>query len=377
MAETAPIREGEELDTASLRRYLHNRLDDVAGKIEIAQFPAGSSNLTYLVRVGPAEYVLRRPPFGNTVKTAHDMRREFETLSKLSAVYRPAPKPLIFCGDESIIGSEFYLMERRRGLIIRGRIPNVDSPHVSSPHVSKGSVDGPNNVVSADDVNTSQPAREQVCRSFIKNLAELHSLDLNTAGLDKLGHPAGYNRRQVEGWTKRYFAAKTHEWDALESAMKWLNPNIPAESGTSLIHNDYKFDNVMLDPHDLRHITAVLDWEMVTIGDPLMDLGTTLGYWMSPDAGDELLAMPFNPRILMENVTRRQLVEMYEQAVGRELPDMLFYYVFGTFKIAVIAQQIYARFVNGFTNDRRFAHFDRFVKKLGHIAATALERKTI
>ena len=133
----------------------------------------------------------------------------------------------------------------------------------------------------------------------------------------------------------------------------------------------------MLDPADLGRITAVLDWEMVTIGDPLMDLGTTLGYWMAPDAGEELLSMPFNPRVLMENVTRRQLVEIYEQAVARELPDMLFYYVFGTFKIAVIAQQIYARFAKGFTKDKRFRHFDRFVEKLGMIAHDAIQGRSI
>ena len=377
MNESAPIRKGEELDTTSLSRYLRARLDNTEGEIEVEQFPAGSSNLTYLVRAGNAEYVLRRPPFGNTVKTAHDMRREFETLSKLSSIYQPAPKPLLFCDDESVIGSEFYLMERRHGLIIQGTISDVDSPSVSSPHVSEGSDDRSGGSVSPAKLKNSQSARELVCLSFIANLADLHSLDYETGGLEDLGHPDGYNRRQVEGWTKRYFAAKTHEWDALENAIKWLNENIPAESGTSLIHNDYKFDNVMLDPTDLTRITAVLDWEMVTIGDPLMDLGTTLGYWISSDVGEELMNMPFNPRVLMENVTRRQLVEMYEQSMGRELPDMLFYYVFGTFKIAVIAQQIYARFAKGFTRDRRFATFDRFVEKLGQIAKGAIERAQI
>ncbi|MEO5860492.1 MAG: phosphotransferase family protein [Pyrinomonadaceae bacterium] len=381
MAETASIRTGEEIDTASLGRYLQSHLANCDEELSVEQFPAGSSNLTYLVRAGATEYVLRRPPFGNTVKSAHDMRREFETLSKLSAIYSPAPKPLFFCDNESVIGSEFYLMERRHGLIIRGQIPSSDdrvsSPRVSSPHVSKGSVEGQNNLVSPEDVNNSQPAREQVCRSFIRNLADLHSLDYRTAGLAELGRPEGYNRRQVEGWAKRYLAAKTHEWDALENSIKWLNENIPAESGTSLIHNDYKFDNVMLDPADLGRITAVLDWEMVTIGDPLMDLGTTLGYWMSPDAGDELLSMPFNPRVLMEKVTRLQIVEMYQQEVGRELPDLLFYYVFGTFKIAVIAQQIYARFAKGFTKDKRFANFDRFAVALGQIAKDAIGRRVV
>ncbi len=350
MMETAAIRAGEELDAVSLLNYLRGRLPSDAPDLRISQFQAGSSNLTYLIGLDNVEFVLRRPPFGNTVKTAHDMRREFDVLSKLSAVYRPAPKPLLFCDDESVIGSEFYLMEKREGLIIRGRSPEK-----------------------LDD----EELQQDVCRSFIENLAKLHLLDFAEADLGKLGRPEGYNRRQVEGWTKRYFAAKTHKWDALEIAIRWLSENIPAESGASLIHNDYKFDNVMLDPEDLTRVTAVLDWEMVTIGDPLMDLGTTLGYWMSRYAGDELLSMPFNPRVLMENVTRRQLVEMYSEAVGRDIPDMLFYYVFGTFKIAVIAQQIYARYVRGFTKDERFANFDRFVVALGQIAEVALAKGRI
>lgn len=352
MPETVPVRHGEELDTARLCEYLRGRLSDT-GEIDVGQFPGGSSNLTYLVRQGRAEYVLRRPPFGNTVKTAHDMRREFDVLSRLSAVYAPAPRPLLFCDDESVIGSEFYLMERRRGLIIRGTV----GPQAASLRVAEG--------------------RQAICRSFIQNLADLHSLDYTAAGLGDLGKPDGYNRRQVAGWTKRYFAAKTDEWPELENAIAWLNENIPAESGASLIHNDYKFDNIILDPDDLTRITAVLDWEMVTIGDPLMDLGTTLGYWMSPDAGDEMLNMPFNPRVLMENISRSELVEMYADASGRDASNILFYYVFGTFKIAVIAQQIYARYVKGFTKDERFASFDRFVSTLGLIAAKAIENAKI
>jgi aminoglycoside phosphotransferase (APT) family kinase protein len=316
--ETRPVRAGEEIDPGRLADYLRAGLG-IAGSISIEQFPAGSSNLTYLVRIDQKEFVLRRPPFGNTVKTAHDMRREFEVLSKLSAVYRPAPKPLLFCYDENVIGSEFYLMERRRGLVIRGIVPN--------------------------ELSESAELQQLVCRSFIANLVELHSLDFNAVGLGDLGKPEGYCKRQVEGWTKRYFAARTHEWPQLESAIDWLGQNFPVESGSALIHNDYKFDNVMLDPADLTRITAVLDWEMVTIGDPLMDLGTTLGYWMSADASTELLNMPFNPRVLMENISRQDMVDMYEAASGQQLPDMLFYYVFGTFKIVAI----YARYAKGLT----------------------------
>ena len=345
MQETKPVRPGEELNIERLSAFLASRLALRNGDILVEQFPAGSSNLTYLVRVSDKEYVLRRPPFGNTVKTAHDMSREFNVLSKLSAVYAPAPKPLLFCEDASVIGSEFYLMERRNGLIIRGRSPK--------------------------ELERSPELQKKACESFIQNLADLHFLDPGDAGLETLGKPDGYNRRQVEGWTKRYFAAKTDEWPDLEKAIVWLNENIPTESGASLIHNDYKFDNIMLDPADLTKVTAVLDWEMVTIGDPLMDLGTTLGYWMSWDAPEWLLDMPFNPRVLMENITRSELVEMYATALGRAVPNMLFYYVFGTFKIAVICQQIYARYVKGFTKDERFAGFNKFVAALGRIAAIA------
>lgn len=360
MSEPQAVRKGEELDKERLRGYLFSQDVGDGSEIEVQQFPAGSSNLTYLIRLCRSEYVLRRPPFGNTVKTAHDMRREFEVLSQLAAVYRPAPMPAFFCADDSVIGSEFYLMERRNGVIVRGEFNDA---RISGSAVA--------------ELEGSQERRLSICRSFIRNLSDLHRLDFAAAGLADLGKPAGYPRRQVEGWTKRYFNAKTDEHPELESAITWLNTNIQTESGASLVHNDYKFDNIMLDPDDLTRITAVLDWEMVTIGDPLMDLGTTLGYWMSRDAGEEMMRMPFNPRVLMENVTRRQLVEMYEDEAGRELPEMLFYYVFGTFKIAVICQQIYARFVKGLTKDQRFANFDRFVAALGLIAQHAIVRGSI
>ena len=341
------MRAGEEIDIERLAAYLRSKFDGSVDDVEVTQFPSGSSNLTYLVRVGDAEYVLRRPPFGNTVKSAHDMSREFNVLSKLSAVYAPAPKPLLFCEDEAVIGSEFYLMERRNGLVIRGPSPK--------------------------ELEDSPALQHAVCESFIKNLADLHALDHNAAGLGDLGKPVGYARRQVEGWTKRYFAAKTDEWAELESAISWLNDNIPADTVATLVHNDYKFDNLMLDPADLTQITAVLDWEMVTIGDPLMDLGTTLGYWMSREVGDALLNMPFNPRVLMENITRQDLVDIYAAASGRDVSNILFYYVFGTFKIAVIAQQIYARWAKGLTKDPRFASLDVIVGLLGRNAARAIE----
>jgi aminoglycoside phosphotransferase (APT) family kinase protein len=373
--ETQPVRKGEELDTERLREFLSSHLATHHDDLVIEQFPAGSSNLTYLVRLGDEVYVLRRPPFGNTVKTAHDMRREFDVLSKLSKVYVPAPKPLLFCDNKSVIGSEFYLMERRQGLIIRGIVNSsaVSLDQISNDQVAKARA----SARAIRDLETSDEFRIDVCKSFIQNLADLHNLDYKAAGLADLGKPVGYNRRQVEGWAKRYFAAKTHDLPDIEKTIRWLNDNIPAESGAALIHNDYKFDNIMLDPDDLTSITAVLDWEMVTIGDPLMDLGTSLGYWMSADAGDELLNMPFNPRVLMENISRHDLAKMYADATGRDISNILFYYVFGTFKIAVIAQQIYTRYAKGFTKDQRFAKFDTFVAALGSIAAKAINNNSI
>jgi len=359
MSDTKPIRQGEELDAASLREFLREKLNVETGEIGISQFPGGSSNLTYCVSIGAAEYVLRRPPFGNQVKSAHDMAREFNVLEKLSKVYQPAPKPLIYCNDESVIGAEFYLMERRKGLIIRGKL--------SAPPASAGGL----------TLENSQDLRKKVVESFIENLVNLHSLDYQKIGLGDLGKPEGYAERQVTGWTKRYFNAQTDEHFELEKSIEWLNANIPDARGAALIHNDYKFDNIMLNPNDLTEIVAVLDWEMKTIGEPLMDLGSSLAYWMSKAEGEEMLSMPFNPRVLMENISRSQLVEIYEEKSGKNVSDIVFYYVFGTFKLAVIAQQIYFRYAKGFTRDKRFATFNFFVNSLGRIALGAIERQTI
>ncbi|HMS40383.1 MAG TPA: phosphotransferase family protein [Pyrinomonadaceae bacterium] len=363
MSDTKPIRHGEELDAKNLQTFLREKLDVKIGEIEISQFPGGSSNLTYCVKIGADEYVLRRPPFGNQVKSAHDMSREFNVLSKLSAVYKPAPKPLIYCDDETIIGSEFYLMERRKGLIIRGKSPTAETRALASGQ--------------SETLETSQDLRKKVVESFIENLANLHGLDYRKIGLENLGKPEGYAERQVTGWTKRYFNAKTDEHFELEKSIEWLNSNIPNSNGASLIHNDYKFDNVMLNPNDLTEIIAVLDWEMTTIGEPLMDLGSSLAYWMSKENGETMLSMPFNPRVLMENISRQELVEIYEEKSGKKVSDIVFYYVFGTFKLAVIAQQIYFRYTKGFTKDKRFATFNYFVNSLGKIALNAIEKQKI
>lgn len=351
--------QSEQINADQLSEFLRSNGITSDSTVKIERLTGGSSNLTYLISAGGEEFILRRPPFGNQVKSAHDMSREFSVLSKLSKSYNPAPKPILYCGDEAVLGSEFYLMERRQGLIIRGILPEDQTNEQLTKLKSSGDF------------------QLEVARSFIENLVNLHSVDYRSIGLAELGKPEGYVTRQVEGWTERYFNAKTEQHDALGNSIKWLNSKIPETSGASLIHNDYKFDNVMLDPNDLTSVAAVLDWEMTTIGEPLMDLGTTLGYWMSKDAGETMLSMPFNPRVLMENVSRRQLAEIYASATDTDLSNILYFFVFGTFKIAVIAQQIYFRYVNGFTGDKRFANFNVFVRKLGQIAEDAIERGEI
>jgi aminoglycoside phosphotransferase (APT) family kinase protein len=350
MDQAGPVRQGEELNLDRLTPYLAAHLSGPDLPLVVQQFPHGHSNLTYLVPIGAQEWVLRRPPFGNVVKSAHDMGREFRILSRLSAAYPLAPAPALYCDDESVLGAPFYIMERRRGVILR-RPPPPDR---------------------------SMPAElvRELCESLADGLALLHAVDYRAAGLEDLGKPQGYVERQVTGWLRRYQDARTNEIPALERAALWLSENKPADCAQpTLVHNDFKFDNLVLDPSDLTRVVAVLDWEMATIGDPLMDLGTTLGYWV--EAGDPapLHHHVVGPTALPGSLSRRELVDRYGQQTGRDVSNVLFYYVFGLFKIAVIAQQIYARYVNGLTKDERFAGMIQMVAALGLGAARAIDEQ--
>lgn len=344
--QTAPVRAGEELATAALAGYLRMHLPEFSGELVVEQFPNGHSNLTYLLRSGATELVLRRGPFGNQVKTAHDMGREYRVLSKLWPVYPPAPRPILYCDDPDIIGAPFYLMERRRGVILHREPP---SGLAITPEMA-----------------------ERLGVALIDNLAQLHSLDVHAAGLGDFGKPLGYVERQVRGWSERYAKAKTAELPTMERVSGWLLAQMPKEAGAALIHNDYKFDNLVLDPADLTRIVAVLDWEMATVGDPLMDLGTTLGYWVEADDPPGLRETATGPTTLPGSLTRRGLVERYVERTGRAIDDVVYYYCFGLFKIAVIVQQIYARYVRGHTSDARFARLDRWVAVVAEQADQAM-----
>ncbi|MFK7937616.1 MAG: phosphotransferase family protein, partial [Saprospiraceae bacterium] len=216
-----------------------------------------------------------------------------------------------------------------------------------------------------------------IAESLIETFVELHALDYEAAGLGELGRPAGYAERQIKGWTKRYFKAKTDEHAELEQAIEWLNANIPTNGGSSLVHNDFKHDNVVLDTNDFTKVIAILDWEMCTLGDPLMDLGSTLGYWMNPNDPPLMRTVFPNPSVLPGNPTRGELIKMYEEKSGRKIDNPVFYYAYGLFKLAVIVQQIYARYVKGHTQDPRFKNMNVMVMALGQMAAKAIDNNDI
>ena len=341
------VREGENLDVERLSAYLRDQLPDLDGPLEVEQFPRGFSNLTYLLRAGSRELVLRRPPIGAAVKSGHDMGREHRILSRLHAVYGKAPRPLAYCDDPGVLGAPFYLMERLEGVILRPQMPAAMYP---SPERMAAIADG-----------------------LIETLAELHAVDYEAAGLAELGRPDGYVRRQVDGWVGRYEKAQTDDIPEMTEVAAWLDARAPAESAAALIHNDFKYDNLVLDPEEGTRVIAVLDWEMATLGDPLMDLGTSLGYWVDPDDPPELRRLALSPTLLPGNPTRAELVERYASVSGREIADPVFYYVYGLFKIAVIVQQIYARFRAGHTQDPRFANLIHGVRACSRVAARAAE----
>jgi aminoglycoside phosphotransferase (APT) family kinase protein len=346
------VREGEELPNERLLAYLSAHLTELEGPLLVEQFPAGFSNLTYLLRAGDRELVLRRPPVGAKIKTAHDMSREYRILSHLHPVYKKVPRPLLFCEDVEILGAPFYVMERVTGIILRAQAPRgIDL----SPELMRG-----------------------LSEAFVENLAEIHEVDYEGAGLGDLGSPQGYVKRQVEGWTKRYFNARTDDVPSIEQLADWLAQHLPPDSEkASLIHNDYKYDNLVLSPQDLTRVVAVLDWEMATIGDPLMDFGTSLGYWVETTDPEEWQRYGFGLTSLPGSFTRRELLDRYTKCTSRRLDDPVFYFAYGLLKIAVIVQQIYFRYQKGLTRDPRFAQLGELVKACGNLAQRAIELKRI
>jgi aminoglycoside phosphotransferase (APT) family kinase protein len=334
----APIRSGEELDAAKLEPYLRQHFPNESGALEIRQYPSGHSNLTYALRLGERELVLRRPPFGSKVKSAHDMSREFRVLAKLHAVYPPAPEVLAYCDDESVVGAPFYIMQPIHGVILRKHLP--------------------------PDLGFTPKKTRQLSVSFIDNLIRLHRVDYAAAGLADLGKPDGYLARQVRGWTERYHGSKTHDYPQVEKISEWMQHHMPLTHSISLVHNDYKFDNVVLDASDLTKIAGVLDWEMCTIGDSLTDLGTTVGYWVDASDPEELKKHLADVTTQPGSLNRAEVVQRYAKTTGRDATQIVFYLVFARFKLAVIIQQIFYRYHQGLTKDARFAAMPERIKAL-------------
>ncbi|PSR14294.1 MAG: phosphotransferase family protein [Bacteroidetes bacterium] len=344
-------RKGEELDQEKLSRYLRDHLSGFQTIEFIRQFPGGFSNLTYLISTNLGEWVLRQPPRGANIKSAHDMAREFRVLQTLQGIYGRIPEPIHLCEDASILGSPFYLMERVKGLILRNSPPP------------------------GYDLNPTR--MRAISGAAVDNLAMLHQIDITSTGLLELGKPEGYTARQVTGWIKRYRNAQTDDIAALDQLADWMEKNQTPDDYPGLIHNDYKYDNLVLDQDEPARILAVLDWEMATVGDTRMDLGTSLAYWCEAPEAEVMQLAASNLTWLPGNLTRTEVVARYNQTTGHNLDDILFHFVYGAFKIAVIIQQIYARWKKGYTTDPRFEPLIHAVHYFGNLGSRAIEKDRI
>ena len=344
------VRDDEKINESSLNTYLSKFIDYDTSDFQILQFPSGFSNLTYLIRSGNQDFVLRRPPHGAKIKSGHDMNREFKVLTSLKDTYDKSPNPIHYCDNEDIIGAEFYIMERLEGLILRG---------TNYKNIIKNNSD-----------------YSDLSEEFVQTFVDLHKIDLNESGLTDFGNPEGYNTRQVKGWSKRYSNSKTEEIDEINFVIKWLNDNIVQSQFVSLIHNDFKYDNLVLDPKSLK-VISVLDWEMSTLGDPFMDLGTSLAYWIQHNDPNFIKAIHLNITSEQGNPSRGEILQLYQKQFGHEIEDIVFYFTYGLFKIAVIVQQIYYRYKQGLTKDVRFKELDKIVKAYGIMAKQSIQKNKI
>ncbi len=342
------IRRGEEIDKEKLEKHLQEH-GIVRGSIHVEQFPNGFSNLTYLIRSSEGEFVLRRPPIGAKIKSAHDMTREYQVLSLLHPVFELAPQPIHCCEDTSVIGAPFFMMKRVKGIILRSSPPK--------------------------NMSLSPALMHAISTQAVDLLAQLHSLDINATQLVSLGKPEGYAQRQVSGWIKRYENSQTDQLPSMAELSDWLGKHIPADNPATMVHNDYKYDNLVLSLNDHSKVTAILDWEMATVGDPMMDLGTTLAYWS--EIADSAALKPFGLTWMPGNLKRAEVIDRYEQQTGKAVNNIVFYFAFASFKLGVICQQIYARYKKGSTTDARFASLIGVVNACGQNGIKAIEKDRI
>ena len=344
VAGAGPVREEDAFDADRVAEWLRRaspRAHGLEGTPEVLQFHGGASNLTYLLRYPSGrDLVLRRPPTGTKARGAHDMRREHDIQAALAPVFAPVAPMVAFCADEDVVGSEFYVMERLEGVVLRQDLP--------------------------PGLGLDEEAVGALCRAAVDTLVALHEVDVEAAGLAHLDRGEGYVARQVGGWSERYRRARTPDVPDLETTMAWLDAHRPPDRPHTLIHNDFRFDNLVLDPEDPTRVVGVLDWEMATVGDPLMDLGGALAYWVQADDDPAFLALRRQPTHTPGMLTRIEVLERYGKARGEHVdPDQWrFYEVFGLFRLAVIAQQIYFRFHHGQTTNPAYGAFREVVTHL-------------
>jgi len=342
MEKRIALSEKESFDLNQLNNLLLSSVPGVTPITSITRFPGGYSNLTYSIQTDNQHFVMRMAPPGANIKSAHDMEREYKVLQLLKPHFSQVPEPILYATDTSITGSSFYIMEQLEGIILRA--------------------------YNAPKLAISPLQFEHCAKQLVETLAQLHAIDIESTQLVQLGKPEGYVNRQVEGWIKRYYNAETDTISSMYRIAEWLKNNHPKQQIPTLLHNDFKYDNIIFS-NDLTEVRGVLDWEMATVGDPLMDLGAMLAYWFEHD--EEPIFKQYNCTWLPGNLSRADLIAYYALISKRDLTDINYYYVFGLFKNAVIAQQIYHRYKQGFSNDERFGALLPLIQLLGEKALKA------
>jgi aminoglycoside phosphotransferase (APT) family kinase protein len=343
-SETAPVRADEQMDWVALAEYLRPRLPQSDGAAQVLQFPGGAANLTYLISFDDAEYVVRRPPLGPVPPGAHDMVREYKVLSRLHRQFDRAPQALLLCEDESVIGAKFIVVERRRGVVIRLAFPDAMLRHTDLARRSSF--------------------------ALVDAMADLHAVDPGDCELSDLGRPEGFVARQVDGWNKRWALAKDRDIPLFDAVHETLAARLPAPQRVSVVHNDLKLDNCQFQPDDPDRVTSIFDWDMATLGDPLIDLGTLLNYW--PEPTDQVVRTVHPEGTADVFPTRAELIERYAARSGMNLDGVAWYEAFALWKTAVVIQQIYIRYKRGQTQDERFALYPERVPALLACAAMLL-----
>ncbi len=339
------VRKGEELDVAAIDAVLKENIEGLEGTPDVRQFSSGASNLTYAVTYSNRSLVLRRPPFGTRPKSGHDMHREHRIISALKPVFPSVPDSVFYTDDESVIGAEFYVMER---------------------------VDGHMVIKWPDEWD--EKTGSALCENFFQKLIDLHNVDYKAIGLEDFGKPEGYVDRQIGGWNRRFEKAWTKDVEKFEDVRQWLEDNKPKESTSgAILHGDFRIDNCILNKDDPTQIDAILDWEICALGDPLMDLGNTLSYWIEKDDPPMMQLMVRQPSNAPGMMTRQEILKFYSDQTGTDVSDFRFYYVYGLWRLAVIIQQIYYRYYHGQTDNPRFKSMGQMVTALGQLSRIKIE----